>query len=335
MGKWRKDLSMQIVGKRLCTLWVGVTLALWAMAAFAQTYPNKPIHFIVPYPPGGIVDVLGRVLGDRLSKAVGQSVIVENRPGAGGSLGTAIVAKSVPDGYTLLVGASAPLATGLSLYPNLNYDVMKDLTAVTLIANSDLVITANPGLPVASLKDLVSLARAKPGSIKVGVPSAGSMHHLIIEELGLKTNTKVILVPYKGEPPMLNDLLGGHLDIGVFNIAGAVPHIRQKALMPLVVTSRKRSELLPAVPTTAEAGYPGLVADPWFAIMAPGGTPKEVVNKLTAELTKILNSPEVKKRFTDFGVPAISSTPEQTSAFIADEIARWAKVVKDSGAKFE
>lgn len=323
------------IGRRLCICLAGVILSLSATTAVAQTYPVKPIHFIVPYPPGGIVDVLGRVLGDKLSKSVGQPVIVENRPGAGGSLGTSFVAKSAPDGYTLLIGASAPLATALSLYPNLNYDVMKDLMPVTLIANSDLVITANASLPLASLKELVALARAKPGAIKVGVPSAGSMHHLIVEELGLKANLRFILVPYKGEPPMLNDLLGGHLDVGVFNIADAVPHIRKKSLTALVVTSKVRAELLPGVPTTAEAGYPGLVADPWFAIMAPGATPKEIVAKLNVELTKILTSPEIKKRFADFGVTAIASTPEQTSAFIGDEIAHWAKVVKDSGAKFE
>lgn len=324
------------IGNRFSHLLAGFILVLAATTTFAQTYPNKPIHFIIPYAPGGINDVLGRVLGEMLSKTIGQPVIVENRPGAGGSVATSMVARSKPDGYTLLIGSSAPLATGLSLYPNLNYDVMKDLTPVTLIANSDLVITANPHLPVTSLKELVALAHAKPGTIKFGVPSAGSMHHLIVEELSLKANIKFIIVPYNSESPTLNGLLGDHIDVGVFNIATPAPHIRQKTLTPLVVTSKQRSELLPGVPTTAEAGYPGLIADPWFAVMAPRGTPKEIITKLNAELTKILASPEVKKRFAnDFGVTAISSTPEQTSAFIGDEIAHWAKVAKDSGAKFE
>lgn len=324
------------IGKRLSHLFVGLMLALLAATASAQAYPNKPIHFIIPYAPGGINDVLGRVLGEQLSKSIGQAVIVENRPGAGGSVATAMVARAKPDGYTLLIGASAPLATGLSLYPNINYDVMKDLAPVTLIASSDLVITANPRLQVNSLQELVALARAKPGTVKVGVPSAGSMHHLIIEELRLKANIKFILVPYNSEAPTLNALLGSHIDVGVFNISTPAAHIRQKTLTPLVVTSKQRSELLPGVATTAEEGFPGLVADPWFAVMAPAGTPREIITRLNIDLVRILGSQEVKKRFAnDFGVSAISSTPEQTGAFIGEEIAHWAKVVKDSGAKFE
>lgn len=324
------------IGTRLLNQFAGLILVLAAATAFAETYPSKPIHFIIPYAPGGINDVIGRVLGEKLSQSIGQSVIVENRPGAGGSVATSLVAKAKPDGYTLLIGSSAPLATGLSLYPNLNYDVMKDLMAVTLIASSNLVITANPKLPVSSLKDLVALAKTKPATIKFGVPSAGSMHHLIVEELSLKANIKFIMIPYNSEAPTLNGLLGGHIDVAVFNIATPAPHIRQKTLTPLVVTSRQRSELLPDVPTTAEAGYPGLLAGPWFAVMAPAGTAKEIITKLNAELTKILTSPEVKARFTnDFGMTATSSTPEQTSAFIAEEIAHWAKVAKDSGAKYD
>ena len=326
---------MSQIGNQLRTLLMGVILALATTTAFAQAYPSKPIHFIIPYAPGGINDVIGRVLGEKLSKEIGQPVIVENRPGAGGSVATSMVAKAKPDGYTLLIGSSAPLATGLSLYPNLNYDVMKDLTAVTLIASSNLVITANPQLPVSSLKELVELARAKPGTIKFGLPSAGSMHHLIIEELALKANIKFIMVPYNSEAPTMSGLLGGHIDVAVFNIATPAPHIRQHALKALVVTSKQRSELLPDVPTTAEAGYPGLLAGPWFAVMAPGGTPKEIITKLNAEFSKILSSPEIKARFSnDFGMTAASSTPEQTSAFIGEEIAHWAKVVKDSGVKY-
>lgn len=324
------------IGNRLSHLIAGFMLAFLAATACAQAYPNKPIHFIIPYAPGGINDVLGRVLGEMLSKSVGQPVIIDNRPGAGGSVATAMVARSKPDGYTLLIGSSAPLATGLSLYPNLNYDVMKDLAPVTMVASSDLVITANPHLPVSSLQELVALARAKPATIKFGVPSAGSMHHLMVEELSLKANVKFIIVPFNSESPTLNALLGNHIDVGVFNIATPAQHIRQKSLTPLVVTSKQRSELLPGVATTAEAGYPGLVADPWFAVMAPAGTPREIIVKLNSDLSRILGSPEVKKRFAnDFGVAAISSTPEQTGAFISEEIAHWAKVVKDSGAKFE
>ena len=327
---------MPQIGDRLRSLLLGIILALAATTSFAQAYPDKPIHLLIPYAPGGIVDVLGRVLAEKLSKAVGQPVIVENRPGAGGAVATSVVARAKPDGYTLIVDSSAPLATALSLYSKPLYDVMKDLAPVTLVANSDLVITANPHLPVNSLKELVALARAKPGTIRVGVPSAGSMHHLMVEELSLKAHVKFIIVPYNSEVPMLNDLLGGHLDVGVFNVATPAPHIRQHTLKALVVTSKQRAEALPNVPTTAEEGYPGLIADPWFVIMAPGATPKPIIAKLNVELTKILDSPEIKKRFAhDFGVTAISSTPEQTRAFIAEEIAHWGKVAKDSGAKFE
>ena len=325
---------------RVINLLTGFILALAASTLFAQDspslYPNKPIHLIVPYAPGGINDLLGRIAGEKLTQALGQTVIVENRPGAGGSLATALVAKSKPDGYTLLLGSSAPLAVALSLYPSLSYDVMKDLAPVSLVAKSDLVIVANPNLPARSLKELVTLARERPSTLKVGVPSAGSMHHLIIEELSLKANIKFIVVPFNSEAPVLNSLLGDHIDIAVLNVSTPLPHIRQKTLTPLVVTSKHRSELLPTVQTSAEAGYPGLIADPWFATVAPAGTPKEIITKLNAEITKVLALPEIKKRFaSELAVTATSSTPEQTSSFIQGEIVRWAKIAKDSGAKFD
>jgi tripartite-type tricarboxylate transporter receptor subunit TctC len=319
----------------LLPLLFGTLLALAAAGARAQGYPSKPIRFIIPYPPGGTVDIIGRVLGDKVSTALGQQVIVENRVGAGGSVATSVVAKSAPDGYTLLVGASAPLASALSLYPNLNYDVMKDLAAITLVANNALLLAANPNVPVNSVKELIALAKAKPGTVKSGVPSAGSIHHLITEQFALATGIKLNIVPYKGEAPTVTDLLGGHLDVAVVNVPAVAQYVIQGKLRPLMVTTRQRSELLPNVPTTAEVGLAGLEADPWFAMMAPAGTPKEIITKLHLEFARILASPEVKKRFTEVGTTAISSTPEETSAFIRDEIVRWAKVVKESGAKYD
>jgi tripartite-type tricarboxylate transporter receptor subunit TctC len=311
--------------------------ALIGGVAHAQgVFPSKPIRFIVPYPPGGTVDIVGRVLAERLSGIFGQSVVVENRAGGGGQTGTTFVAKqALADGYTLVVNSSAPLATGISLYPSMPYDVEKDLVAVTLLAENAIVFAAHPSFPAQSLKEVVEISKARPEGIRLGIPSAGSMHHLTAEQFRLVTGAKATLVPYKGDAPVVNDSVAGHLDMSVLNLPSSIQHIRSGRLKALAVTSKSRSDQLPNVATTAEAGLPELECTAWFAVMAPVATPKDVVAKLHEGFVKALESAEVKQKLAGVGANAIHSTPEQTAAFIKKEVAHWAKIAKASGAKFE
>ena len=310
--------------------------ALAGSVAAQTTFPAKPIRFIVPYPPGGTVDILGRVLADRLTTVFGQSVVVENRAGGGGQLGTTFVAKQVAaDGYTVVVNSSAPLATGVTLYPSMPYDVEKDLAPVTLIAENAIVFVAHPSFPAQTLREVVETAKTRPGGIRFGVPSSGSMHHLTAEQFRLLTGVRATFVPYKGEAPVVNDTVAGHLDVSVLNLPSTMQHVRGNRLRALAVTSKARSEQVPSVPTVAEAGLTELECIAWFAVMAPAATPKDVLAKLHDGFVKALESAEVKQKFQAVGASAVHKTPEETAAFIRREIAHWAKVVKASGAKFE
>ena len=316
---------------------VAIATAFGCGVASAQTvFPHKTIRFVIPYPPGGTVDIVGRVLADRLTEIFGQSVVVENRVGGGGQVGTAFVAKqAAPDGYTLVINSSAPLATGITLYPGMQYDVERDLAPVSLIADNPIVFVAHPSVPVQSLKEVVELSKSRPEGIRLGIPSAGSMHHLTAAQFRLLTGVIATLVPYKGEAPTVNDTVAGHLDVSVLNLPSTMQHIRGGRLRPLAVTSKTRSDQLPNVATVAESGMAELECTAWFAVMAPAATPKEVLTKLHAGFVKALEAPEVKQKFLAVGANPVHSTPEQTAAFIKREIAHWAKVAKTSGAKFE
>ena len=321
---------------RIVRLFLAMLVALpVASAAIAQTYPKQPVKIVVPYPPGGTNDILGRLMAERLSRAFGQSFVVENRSGAGGLVGTESVSRAPADGHTLLLASSAPLAVGLALYPKVPYDVARDFSPVAMIADVTMVLVASPSFQPRTVDQLVSLAKSKPGEVKAALNSLGSMGHLVTELFRLRTSTKVTMVPYKGTGPALTDLMGGHVDIDFENLPAVVSHIKDGRVHALATASPERSDLLPDVPTLKELGLTDLVASSWFALLAPAGTPTEIVSRLNQEVAKILQSAEMRKLLAAQGANPIESTSEQTGAFLKAEIAKWAQVVKESGAKLE
>jgi len=275
-------------------------------------------------------------MAERLQKSLGQSFVVENRGGAGGTIGADLAAKAPAGGYTLLLSSSAPLAVGLSLFKGgVPYDVMRDFVAVAMIADVTVAFVSYPGFPATSVSEVIAYAKAKPGALRVALPALGSVHHLLAEVFRTQAGIQVNMIPYKGTGPAVVDLMAGHVDIDFENLPAVIQQIKAGKLRVLAVASAKRSEVLPEVPTFKELGMPELVAAPWFALVAPAGTPKEVVNLLNAEIQKILSAPDAKEMLSKQGANAVLSTPEETGQLIGQEIERWAKVVKQTGAKIE
>jgi len=317
-------------------IFVLILAALATVAtATAQPYPSRPVKVIVPYPPGGTNDILARIMGERLQKAMGQTFLIENRSGAGGVIGADAGAKAAPDGYTLLLSSSAPLAVGLGLYQKVPYDVVRDFSPVAMIADATITVVSYPGFKPQNINEVVAYAKANPGELKVALNSLGSMHHLLTEMFRLRTNTKINMIPYKGTGPAVVDLLAGHVDMDFENLPAVIQHIRGGRLRALAVGSAQRSELLPEVPTLKELGLTDLVAAPWFALVAPAGTPREIIVRLNAEVNKILSLPETKELLAKQGADPILRTPEETTAFIHQEVDKWARIVKESGAKLQ
>ena len=315
---------------------VAALLALaFSAAACAQGYPNRTVRMVVPFPPGGTNDILARIVSERLQRVMGQSFAVENRGGAGGVIGAEVVAKAAPDGYTLLLASSAPLAVGLSLFQKVPYDVMKDFAPVAMVADVTVVMVSYPGFKPQSVKDVVGYATANPGALRAALPALGSMHHLLTELFRLQTKTRINMIPYKGTGPAVADLIAGHVDVDIENLPAVIGHIRSGRLKALAVASAERSELLPEVATFKELGYPELVASPWFALVAPAGTPREIVARLNETLNAFLREPETKELLAKQGANPMIYTPEQTGQMIRQEIDKWAKVVKESGAKLQ
>ena len=308
---------------------------LISLAALGQAYPAKPVKVVVPYPPGGTNDILGRIFSERLGKSLGQTFVVENRSGAGGVIGADAVAKSAPDGYTLLLSSSGPIAVGLSLFKNLPYDVMRDFAPVSMIADVTVVLVAYPGFKPQTVKDVVAYAKANPGMTKAALPALGSMHHLLMELFALQTGTKLNMIPYKGTGPAVQDLMAGHVEIDFENLPAVISHIRSGRLRAMAVASAERTELLGDIATLKEMGYPELVAAPWFALVAPAGTPGPVVARLNQTVNNIMRDPDTKALLAKQGANPVIYTPEQTGNFIREEIDKWAKVVKASGAKLQ
>jgi tripartite-type tricarboxylate transporter receptor subunit TctC len=304
-------------------------------AAQAPAYPTKPIRLVVPFPPGGATDILARDVAQRLTEAWGQQVIVDNRPGAGGNIGSELVAKSAPDGYTLEMGTVGTHAINASLYAKMPYDHVKDFVPIILVAGVPNVLEVNPSLPVNSVAELIAYAKANPGKLNFASSGNGTSIHLSGELFKVMAGVEMTHVPYKGSAPALQDLIAGQVQVMFDNLPPSLPQIKAGKLRALAVTSAARAPTLPDVPTVAEAGLPGFEASSWFGLLAPAGTPPAFVNKINTEVAAWLATPEAREKLSKQGANAASGTPEDFAKHIAAETAKWAKVVKASGAKVD
>jgi len=310
-----------------------VLLALCAGVAGAQAWPTKPVKFVVPFPPGGSVDPLARLLGSKLSESLGQQFIVENKPGASGSIGTAFAAKSPPDGYTFVFVFDTHAVTPF-LIPKMPFDTVKDLAPVMLVGTAPMAIATSASKPYKSWADVVKAAKAKPDSVTFGTIGNGSLGHLTMTLVQQAAGVKLVHVPYKGGGPMTQDALGGQVELAVGSVAVLASHVKGGKLRAVAVTGDKRSQAMPDVPALAEQGLPGFSALAWWGIFAPAGTPKPVIDKLHAELVKVINLPDVKKTLTEtLGMDIQAASQEATQKFLLGEMARWGKVVKDNDIK--
>ena len=311
---------------------------LWAAApspSVAQAYPSKPIRVVVPFPAGGGTDIIAREITGRLSANTGWAIVIDNRPGSGGNLGIDAVAKAAPDGYTIGLGQSANLAINPTLYPKLPYDPVKDLAPIGLVASAGLVWVVPANSPLKNLGDLLATAKAKPGVLNFATSGNGTVAHLSAEVLQKQANIKMTHVPYKGAAQAVTDVIGGQVQLYVSSVPTLIAHIRGGKLRALAVTSAKRVDDLPDVPTVAEGGVKGFDAVTWFGFVAPAATPKEVVARLHSEITKAIQAPDVRKKLDEQGADVMGGTPEQFGRLIQSEIARWAPVIKESGAKVD
>ncbi|MDB5810070.1 MAG: hypothetical protein JWN94_2192 [Betaproteobacteria bacterium] len=311
-----------------------VTALAASGGAIAQTYPTKPIRFIVGYTPGGAADILARAVGARFTEAWGQSVIVENRAGAGTNIGSEIAAKSPPDGYTLFMPTVAN-AINVTLYPKLAYDPFKDFVYVTNIAKVPGIVVVHPSVPAKNIKDLIGIARAHPNQLRHGSTGIGSPHHLAGELFKTMAGVKMIHVPYRGATPALIDLVAGHIEVYFGAFVSTLPHVKTGRARALGVTSMKRVAVTPEIPTIDEQGLKGFETGSWFGVAVPTGTSRDIVNKLHAEVVRIIKIPEVTERIASEGAEFVGDTPEQFSAFFKAEVAKWGKAVTVSGAKPE
>jgi tripartite-type tricarboxylate transporter receptor subunit TctC len=300
----------------------------------ASSYPNKPIRLIVPYTSGGGYDVVARLLAQRLTERWGQQVLVDNRAGANGNIGATMVAKADPDGYTLLLGGIGPNAINPSIYGDkTGYDAIKDFAPVMLVATFQNIVVVNASVPVKSIKELIDLAKSKPGQINYASAGSGSTQHLSAELFKTMAGVDLTHIPYKGSAPAQAALLSGEVSLMFNSTPTTLPHIKTGKLRGLAVTGSRRSSEAPDLPTVAESGVPGYEVIGWYGVLAPAGTPKEIVSKINGELHKILQLPAINTRFKDLGVETDGGSPEQFGNFIKKEVTKWAKVVKDSGAK--
>ena len=299
----------------------------------AHAYPDRPIRIIVTFPPGGPTDIIARAVGQKLSEAWGQPVVVDNRAGAGGNIGTELAAKSAPDGYTLLLSNFGPLAISPFVYSKLPYDPVRDLTPITLAATSWFFIVTNPAVPAATLKDFIALAKAKPGQLTFSSSGNASPSHLAGALFQSSAGIKLIHVPYKGGAPSVAAVIGGETQIAIESPPPIVPQVKAGKLRALAAARSNRSALLPEVPTATEAGLPGFEVGSWYGFHAPAGTPKAIVDKLHAEMVKAMNTPELRERFTSVGAEMIANTPQQYGAFVESELKKWGAVIKAAGVK--
>jgi tripartite-type tricarboxylate transporter receptor subunit TctC len=312
-----------------------MALALCASVAGAQTFPERPIRFVVGFTPGGPSDILARALGQKLSERLGQQVIVENRPGAGGNIAAEQVAKSGADGHTWLLGNNSILATNQSLYQKPGYDPVTDFAPVALVAIQPNILVVHPGVAAGSVRELIALAQARPGELNYASSGSGAAAHLAGELFNAMTGVHIQHVPYKGAQPALTDLIGGRVQLMFATSASVLPHIKAGRLRALAVTSARRSASIPELPTVAEAGVPGFEAITWHGVVVPAATPAALVERLNRDIVAVLRQPELRERLAALGAEINTGTPRDFADYIATEIPKWAKVVRDSGARAE
>ena len=305
------------------------------MAQSALNYPTRAVRIIVPYAPAGVNDIVARIVAQRLTEKWGQTVVVENRPGAAGNIGTALVAKSAPDGYTLLMGSTSNLSMNVSLYEKLPFDPVRDFAPIGLVTTSPQVILVRPALGVSTLAELVALAKGKPGSLNYSTYGNGSLAHLTTELLKSAAGINMVQVPYNGGGPALTAVVAGEVDLTIVPISVSLAQIKAGTVRPLAVVSNKRFSGLPDVPTVAESGVPGFEADSWVALLAPAGTPPAIVRKISEDVASIMLAPDSRKFLEEKGMVSVGSSPEKLSVFLKLEIERWDKVAKASGVKAE
>jgi len=320
---------------RILRFAVAALACAFAIAAQGQPYPNKLVRIVVPFPPGGSTDLLARRLADRMQASMGQPFIVENKPGAGGAVGSEFVAKSPPDGYTMLVGVTGSHAISVSLNPKLAYHPLKDFAPISIVVSAPLVIVVGPGFPAGTLAEYVAYAKSKPDQVTHSSPGNGTSMHLTGEMFNLAAGTKLVHVPYKGSAGAVNDLIGGQVQSMFGDFLVVLPHVRAGKIKALAVTSAKRHPLLPDVPTVAESGYPGFEALSWQGLFAPAGTPADVVAKLNAEIVKVLASEDFRTSFAKQGFLVAGSTPAEFRTFIEAEIPKWARIIKAGGGTLQ
>lgn len=313
---------------------LALALMLGAQSAVAQSYPSRPIRLIAPSSPGSGVDIVARIVGQKLSENLKQQVVIDNRAGAGANLGAEIAAKAAPDGYTLFMGTPAH-AINTSLYRRLNYDIVKDFAPISLVTSGQYVLVVHPSLPARNVKELIALARARPGQLNYASAGNGNATHLAAELFKSLTKLNAVHVPYKGTGPALTDLIGGQVQFMFANLTAGLPHIKSGKLHALAVTGATRSPAAPDIPTMIESGVPGYTVTSWYGVLAPAGTSQEIINRLNSEIARVMRSPDMKGRLAGEGAEPTSSTPAEFAAFIKAEIEKWGKVIRGAGIRIE
>ena len=304
-----------------------------ATGAAAQTWPAKPVRIVVPFPPGGGLDFFARVTAPKLQENLGQQMIVENRAGAGGMIGADAVAKAPPDGYTVLFASSAELTISQHLYPKMAYDTLRDFAPVSYIAHAAMLFSVHPSIPAKNLTELIALARAKPGQLNYASAGTGGVQHLAGELLKTAAKIDIVHVPYKGAGPAVVDMVGGQVSMGFTALPSSIPHARSGRLRPIAVTSGKRSEAAPELASFTELGFPTLELVVWYGVLFPARTPPDIVARMSTEVNRAVHSPDIKAKLLQQGVEAVGTTPEQLAKFMQSEVARYGKIIHDTGAK--
>jgi tripartite-type tricarboxylate transporter receptor subunit TctC len=314
---------------------LGLAMCFAAAGAIAQPYPSKPLRLVVPFGPGGSNDIVGRILAQKMAENLGQPVVVDNRPGAGGMVGTDSVVRSAPDGYTLMIGATSTIAANVGLYPKRGFDPLKHLTPITQIAEGSFLMAVPASSPAKSVREFIELARAKPGQLNYGTSGRGSSMHLMGEMFKMMAQVDMVHVPYKAGGPAIADLAVDRVQLLYSDLAALLPFVKSGQVRALAVTTPKRSALLPELPTMSEAGVPGYDATSWYGILGPAGLSRDIVMRLNGELARILHSADIKERFASLGIEPVTGTPEEFAGYIREQVVKWSQVAKSSGVELE